>query len=188
MLDRSQRQIVEGLGAQVPMLKRYAQSLARDASQVEDLVQECLTRAIARIDSWQPGTNLEAWLIVILRNVFYNYRRREKRERLSLSALAMQAPAQGDAPQDSRMILRTVEDAYMALSAEQREVLTLVAVHGMTYEQTADCLGVNIGTVKSRLCRARSRLRRLIDGRDSNSRSDRGIWSGSHRGTDQRLH
>lgn len=188
MLHPSQQKIVAGLESEIPMLKRYAHSLARDTSQAEDLVQECLTRAIARIDSWQPGTNLQAWLIVILRNVFYNDRRRAKRERLSLSALALAKPAQVSAPQDSRMILRTVEDAFMALPADQRDVLKLVAIEGKTYEQTADALGVNVGTVKSRLSRARTRLNELTDGCDTNSRGPRDIGSESHGRTDKRLH
>ena len=188
MLDPSQQRIVAGLESEIPMLKRYAYSLSRDFAQADDLVQECLARAIAKIDSWQAGTNLQAWLVVILRNVFYNDRRRAKRERLSLSELTLATPVQVSAPQDSRMVLRTVEDAFAALSTDQREVLRLVAIEGMTYEQTADVLRVNIGTVKSRLSRARTRLNELVDGCDNGSRGHEDIRSESHGRTDQRLH
>ncbi|MAT96175.1 MAG: RNA polymerase subunit sigma-70 [Anaerolineaceae bacterium] len=174
--------------SEIPMLKRYAHSLSHNITEAEDLVQECLTRAIAKIDSWQPGTNLQAWLIVILRNVFYNDRRREKRERLSFSALKLQTSQQVDAPQESRMILKTVEAAYMSLSTEQREVLTLITIQGMTYEQTAERLGVNVGTVKSRLSRARTRLHQIMDGCDTQFRSDKGTRRESDGRTDQRLH
>jgi RNA polymerase sigma-70 factor (ECF subfamily) len=188
MLDPSQQRIVAGLGSEIPMLKRYAHSLSHDFAQAEDLVQECLTRAIAKIDTWQPGTNLQAWLVVILRNIFYNDRRREKRERLSLNELALAAPVQVSAPQDSRMVLRTAEDAFATLPTDQRETLRLVAIEGMTYEKTADLLGVNIGTVKSRLSRARARLSELMDGDATESRDHKGIESASHGRTDQRLH
>jgi len=188
MLDSAQQRIVAGLGSEIPMLKRYAHSLSHDFAQADDLVQECLTRAITKIDTWQPGTNLQAWLIVILRNIFYNDRRRDKRERLSLSALTLATPPQVSAPQDSRMVLRAAEEAFSALPRDQRETLRLVTIEGMTYEQTADLLGVNIGTVKSRLSRARARLSELMDGSDANSRGHKGIESESDGHTDQRLH
>jgi len=166
MLDRSQRQIVAGLGKEIPMLKRYALSLARDVSQAEDLVQECLARAMEGINSWQPGTNLQAWLIVILRNIFLNDCRRSKRERLSLEQLGHAAPRQLPAQQDSGLKLAEIERAFMSLSNDHREILSLIVVEGMTYEQSADVLGVTMGTVKSRLSRARACLSELLDDGD----------------------
>ena len=88
MPDSVQSETISQVESEIPMLRRYARFLARDVERADDLVQECLVRAIARIESFKAGTNLQAWLIVILRNVFLNECRRAKRERVSSRRLS----------------------------------------------------------------------------------------------------
>jgi RNA polymerase sigma-70 factor (ECF subfamily) len=172
MTDNQQRETIDRLESEIPMLRRYARSLSRNADQADDLVQECLLRAIARIDSWQPGTNLKAWLIVILRNIFLNECRKAKRERISLEELGSGEIPQVPAKQDARLMLAELENAFMSLSADHRDVLTLVAINGMTYEQSAKILGVTMGTIKSRLFRARTRLSEIMNGDEPRPQED----------------
>jgi RNA polymerase sigma-70 factor (ECF subfamily) len=169
MADTKHCETIARIESEIPMLRRYARFLSRDSVQADDLVQECLVRAIARIDSWEPGTNLQAWLIVILRNIFLNECRRAKREQISLRELASAEIRRMPAQQDAGLIAAELEEAFMSLSSAHREILTLVVIHGMTYEQSAQILGVTIGTIKSRLARARIRLSEMIN---DGSRSD----------------
>ena len=148
---------------EIPRLRRYARYLSRDADQADDLVQECLLRGIARIDTWQPGTNLRAWLFVILRNVFISEIRRAGRG-------PMTGPVEEEHPglavtgrQETRIALVELQKALDMLSSEHREVLLLVAVEGLKYEEAAEVMAVPVGTVRSRLSRARSALRDLLD-------------------------
>lgn len=149
-------QLVE---AEIPRLRRYARYLVGDVDRADDLVQECLTRAVAKIDSWAEGTNLRAWLFVILRNCHINEIRHNQRAAVDGDldddhpALAMPAS------QEAHMALLEVRDAFLGLSKEHREVLLLVAVEGLQYEEAGVILGVAIGTVRSRLSRARQALR-----------------------------
>jgi len=154
------RQIEEEL----PRLRRYARYLARDPDQADDLVQECLLRAIARIDSWEPGTNLRAWLFVILRNIFISELRRAGRAPTE-GAIEDEHPGLAvSGRQETRMALVELQKALDMLSSEHREVLLLVAVEGLKYEEAAEVLAVPVGTVRSRLSRARSALRDLLEG------------------------
>jgi RNA polymerase sigma-70 factor (ECF subfamily) len=147
------------LEGEIPRLRRYARYLVRDADRADDLVQECLTRAVAKIDSWTEGTNLKAWLFVILKNCHINEIRHSQRlavdNDLSADHQALAMPAS----QDAHMALREVREAYLTLSEEHREVLLLVAIEGMQYEEAAVVLEVPLGTVRSRLSRARQALR-----------------------------
>jgi RNA polymerase sigma-70 factor (ECF subfamily) len=150
--------------AEIPRLRRFARYLVRDRDRADDLVQECLTRAIAKIDSWTPGTNLRAWLFVILRNCHINEVRRGQRlsslGEMSSDYELMPTPAS----QEAHMSLLEVRDAYLKLSEEHREVLLLVAIEGLQYEEAAEILAVPIGTIRSRLSRARQSLRDTLDG------------------------
>lgn len=148
----------------IPALRRYALFLSQDRDRADDLVQECLTRAIANFNRFEQGTNLRAWLIAILRNYYFNNDvRRSGRERQWASDDEERAhhpvtvPSQTDA-----IALRELEKAMMALPEEQREVLVLVGAEGMSYEEAAELLSLPIGTVRSRLSRARQRLLSLM--------------------------
>jgi RNA polymerase sigma-70 factor (ECF subfamily) len=148
---------------EIPHLLRYARSLTRDRDNADDLVQDCLVRAFENIDKWQPGTCMIAWLKTILRNNFYNKCRRTKLERdvqdeLMRAAHVLTAPRQEHCQE-----LRDVDAAFDTLSDEHREVIILVAIEGMDYEATSQILDVEVGTVKSRLSRARQELRSRVD-------------------------
>ena len=157
---------------EIPRLRRYARFLAGDIDYADDLVQECLTRAIAKVDSWQPGTNLRAWLFVILRNCYFNDLRRKKCSPFIDVADGAAPNGQISASQYVSVTLNEVRAAFAELSEEHREVLLLVAVEGVSYEEAAEIIGVPIGTVRSRTSRARHRLRRALDGKDEPGQKD----------------
>jgi RNA polymerase sigma-70 factor, ECF subfamily len=146
------------LETEVPRLRRYARALTRDASQADDLVQSCLLRAIAKQHLWQPGTDLRAWLFTILHNQHINDARRSAREGVAvpLEDVAIAADA-GAAVQ-----LRELDRAIAGLPEGQRQVILLVGLEGMRYEEVAVILGIPIGTVRSRLSRGRDTLRELM--------------------------
>jgi len=149
------------LEEQIPRLRRYARALTRDVSRADDLVQSCLTRAIAKQHLWQAGTNLRAWLFTIMHNQRVNDVRHGLREGISVEvADAPELTAQSNAI--PTLELRDLERALAKLPHEQREVILLVGLEGMRYDQVAAVLNVPIGTVRSRLSRGRNELRRLM--------------------------
>ncbi|HSA82518.1 MAG TPA: sigma-70 family RNA polymerase sigma factor [Geminicoccaceae bacterium] len=144
------------LEAEIPHLRRFARYVVRDVDRADDLVQECLTRAIAKLHTWTPGTNLRAWLFVILKNCHINEVRRERPNgEIPDDHPFLSVPAN----QDAHINLLEVRDAYLRLSEEHREVLLLVAIEGLRYEEAAAILKLPLGTVRSRLSRARQALR-----------------------------
>jgi RNA polymerase sigma-70 factor, ECF subfamily len=149
------------LEAQIPRLRRYARALTRDIVRADDLVQSCLTRAVAKQHLWQPGTNLRAWLFTILHNQHVNDVRRGVRdgnnvELTEASTLAVESNA------IPTLELRDLETAIGKLPPEQRQVILLVGLEGMAYEEVAKVLRVPVGTVRSRLSRGRDQLRLLM--------------------------
>ena len=157
------RETIAAMKAEIPRLRRFARYMTRDADYSDDLVQECLTRAIANIESWQPGTNLRAWLFVILKNVFRNDKRRAQHDIAYRNGLERDAPLVAQADQHHHLVLSEVQEAFHHLTEDHREVLMLIAVEGLRYEEAAAILNISVGTVKSRLSRARMALRALID-------------------------
>ncbi len=150
------------LEAEIPALRRYARALLRDLDRADDLVQDCLERALSRRRLWRRPGNLRAWLFTIMHNVHANQVRAATR-RPSLVALE-QANVQGSAAgQPDAVATGEILAAFDRLSDEQREVLVLVAVEGLKYAEVAQILEVPLGTVMSRLGRARERLRHLTD-------------------------
>lgn len=151
---------------EIPRLRRYARYLERDIDRADDLVQECLMRAIAKIDTWTPGTNLRAWLFVILKNCHINEIRRGRRTGTANEVNdydVLPTPAN----QEAHISLLEVRDAYLKLSLEHREVLLLVAIEGLRYDEAAAVLETAVGTIRSRLSRARQALRDALDDRES---------------------
>lgn len=148
---------------EIPRLRRYARALARDAVRADDLVQSCLVRAIAKEHLWEPGTDLRAWLFTILHNQNVNEVRRSVREGVAV-AVEDVAPVLTAAPRAGACLqLRDLERAIRLLPEEQRQVILLVGLEGMRYEEVAAVLDIPIGTVRSRLSRGREMLRRLMD-------------------------
>ncbi|HEV2547416.1 MAG TPA: RNA polymerase sigma factor [Stellaceae bacterium] len=152
------------LAAQIPRLRRYARVLCRDPERADELVQDCLYRAIRKAHLFQPGSNLRAWLFTILHNLYVNAVRRGARESINVpledvEPVLMERPAQGGG-----LTLRDLGRAMTTLREEQRQVLLLVGLEGMSYDEVASILGVPVGTVRSRLSRGREELRHMLDG------------------------
>ena len=159
--------------AAIPRLRRYARVLAGDAARADDLVQETLARAWEKRRLWQPGSDLRAWMFTIMHNVFVNQRASAGREaaHVSLDAdteggrAAWQVPVQPQ--QFARVELAELLQHVGRLPVEQRETLLLAAVEELKYEEIAALLAVPVGTVMSRLSRARQKLRHMVDDRPS---------------------
>ena len=162
MTDTTAQDFGQMLEAQIPRLRRYARALTRDAVRADDLVQSCLTRALAKARLWQPGTDLRAWLFTILHNQHVNDVRRAVREGVSVPIDDMAPHLSAPATQVANLQLRDLDRALARVPQEQRRVLLLVGVEGMGYEEAAKVLGVPVGTVRSRVSRGRDTLRRLM--------------------------
>ena len=154
--------IHRSIEAEIPRLRRYARALTRDVVAADDLVQDCLARALGKLHLWQEGTDLRAWLFTILHNQYVNQVRRAVREGTAVG-LSETEPMLTRAPhQGKRLELRDLERAIAKLPEEQRSVILLVGLEGMRYEEVAEILDVPVGTVRSRLSRGREALRRLM--------------------------
>src|SRR6202158_5918487 len=143
------------LEAEIPRLRRYARALTRDLSRADDLVQSCLTRALAKQHLWQAGTDLRAWLFTILHNQHVNDIRRSVREGVSVAVEEMAPVLTVQSSAYAALQLRDLEAALGRLPQEQRQVILLVGLEGMRYEEVAQILQVPVGTVRSRLSRRR---------------------------------
>jgi RNA polymerase sigma-70 factor (ECF subfamily) len=147
---------------QIPRLRRYARALTRNAEAADDLVQDCLERAWRKAHRWEPGSDLRAWLFTVMHNVYVNRLRRREPDTEPMLRDDIQDPC--PRPPEGSLDLRDLEAGLARLPDEQREVLLLVCLEELTYEQVADVLGIPIGTVMSRLHRARERMRRWMAG------------------------
>ena len=147
----------------IPRLRRYARALLRgNSSAADDLVQDCLERALSRLHLWRHDSDLRAWLFTVMHNLYVNQLRRQGRE------IAME-----DVPEPEMEAVtdpghhREIEQALGQLQPDQREILLMVTLEGMSYREVATVLGIPEGTVMSRLARARERVRRALDGEHS---------------------
>jgi RNA polymerase sigma-70 factor (ECF subfamily) len=149
----------------IPDLRRYARSLTGDAWAADDLVQDTLERACARWQLWSAGSDLRAWLFTLMHNLFVDGTRRAQRQQaahqVDVDDLAHELPSPAGVPDQAMDLQRCL----LRLPLEQREVLLLVTLQDCGYEEAARITGVPIGTVMSRLSRARARLRDLMEGR-----------------------
>jgi RNA polymerase sigma-70 factor (ECF subfamily) len=155
------KNVKEAMLDAVPSLRAFAISLCGNIDRADDLVQEALLRAWANMGSFQPGTNMSAWLFTILRNVFrseYRKRRREVEDVDGFYAESLTSLPE----QNSRVEIVEFRNALMLLPSEQRESLFLVGASGFTYEEAAQICGCAVGTIKSRVNRARSRLAEVL--------------------------
>ncbi|HET8729449.1 MAG TPA: sigma-70 family RNA polymerase sigma factor [Alphaproteobacteria bacterium] len=152
----------DDLVTMIPHLRAFARSLTGSADQADDLVQETIMRALRAQDQYQPQTNLKAWLFTILRNQHITTMRRARFNTSSLddcSEMVVSIPPS----QYDKMQMRDVQAALMRLTAEHREVVMLIGAAGVSYEEAAQICGCPIGTVKSRLSRARRELMEMLD-------------------------
>ena len=160
------------LEVEIPRLRRYARALTRDVSRADDLVQSCLTRGVAKQHLWEPGTNLRAWLFTIMHNQHVNDVRRGMRDGNNLELTeATQLTVESNAI--PTLELRDLETAIGKLPPEQRQVILLVGLEGMAYEEVAKVLKVPVGTVRSRLSRGRDQLRLLMGMEEERARHRR---------------
>ena len=147
--------------AEIPRLRRYARALTGDCSRADDLVQDTLERALSRFSLWRPG-NLRAWLFTIMHNIFVNQIKSAAHIDYLADDLLPDLPLR--ATQSDDLELRDLDRALGRLTPEQREVLLLVGLEDLSYEETAKVIGSPVGTVMSRLSRGRERLRALLTG------------------------
>ncbi|ARS25830.1 sigma-70 family RNA polymerase sigma factor [Sphingomonas sp. KC8] len=145
----------------VPAMRRYARALSRDDDIADDIVQDALVRAYEGADTFRAGASLKNWLLAIVRNSFFGDLRRNKAENLRHERLALLLIDHVEAQQERQAYLRQIIDRFLMLSASQREVLHLISIEGLSYQEAAEVLDVPIGTVMSRISRARSALRAL---------------------------
>jgi RNA polymerase sigma-70 factor (ECF subfamily) len=146
-----------------PNLRRYARALTRNTAQADDLVQDCLERALSRRHLWNEDGNARAWLFTIMHNIHANDTRRRGNRPASVPIDDHDGHHARPASQHSRIAGLELAAALETLPEEQRQVILLVALEGMSYGEVAETVGVAQGTVMSRLSRGRERLRRLMD-------------------------
>lgn len=153
MTDDLRRQVV----ALLPRLRRFAYALTRDMDRGDDLVQEVCVRALSRLDQWQEGTRLDSWLYRITQNLWLDHLRAGKvrGEQVDIDAVHDIAGDDGRDITESRQNLSVVAKAIEKLPPDHRLVIALVCIDGLSYKEAADILDVPIGTVMSRLARAR---------------------------------
>ncbi len=177
--------IYQRIEAAIPQLRRYARVLVRDASTADDLVQDCLARALTRTHLWQEDTNLRAWLFTILYNQYVDQVRRAAREGTAVEINDAEPLLAVEPIQDHQLELRDLDRALAKLPDKQRVPILLVGLEGMHYQATAALLGIPVGTVRSRISRGREALRGLIragvDQRGERSTSQIFAWTARRR-------
>ena len=152
-------QFLDEIDESVPALRRYARALTRNADRADDLVQDCLERAIRKQGLWAPTGPLQAWLFRSCSTCTATTLRHQRRrgDHVPIDSLLVEPAV--PAPQPGRIALSEMSRAIDALPAEQREALLLVVLEGMSYQEAAGILGIPAGTLMSRLSRARAALR-----------------------------
>lgn len=146
----------------LPAMRAFALSLSRNAATADDLVQDAVVKAWTNFDKFSAGTNLRAWLFTILRNTYYSQFRKQRRE-IEDPKGAFATDLSVAPRHDERLVLRDFHVAFQRLTDEQREALVLVAVEGFSYRDAAEMCGCAVGTIKSRVNRARRTLAVLMD-------------------------
>src|SRR5689334_5637516 len=160
--DRMSAELQSALLDVLPHLRAFARSLTRNRDQADDLVNDTIVRAIAASNQFTPGTNFRAWVFTILRNLFYNQGRRGKSRFSSIDDLAVDEPSES-ATQEASLEFCDFRRAFWQLPEHHREALILVGASGLNYEDAAKICGCQVGTMKSRVSRARTELRRMLD-------------------------
>jgi RNA polymerase sigma-70 factor (ECF subfamily) len=151
----------EAMLAAVPALRAFAMSLCGKLDRADDLVQETLLRALTNIDTFEPGTNMSAWLFTILRNLFRSeYRKRRREVEDGEGRFSATLKSQPDQP--GHIEFEEFRTALAQLPPDQREALILVGASGFSYEEAAQICGSAVGTIKSRVNRARIRLAEIL--------------------------
>lgn len=146
----------------IPHLRAFARSLTRNRDQADDLTHDAVVRALAAIDQFTPGTNFKAWMFTILRNLYYNECRKRWIKSTPIDEMAGDEPSIGPS-QEANLEFNDFRRAFWQLNSDQREVLILVGASGFSYEEAAEVCNCRVGTVKSRVSRARAELKQILD-------------------------
>jgi len=153
---------VDQISDHIPALRRYARTLRRRPDQAEDLEQDCIERALSRFHLYEKGTNLRAWLFTIMRNIAITQSRREASQQRSALYYGPREPGAVGASQDIVVELKEIIALSQRLTAFERSVLQHMCLDDLGYDETARRIGKPIGTIKSRLSRARQRMRDAV--------------------------
>ncbi|HEY9163939.1 MAG TPA: RNA polymerase sigma factor [Magnetovibrio sp.] len=158
---RTQQELVTIL----PRLRRFALGLTRNGAQADDLVQNACEKAITRIDQWEPGTRLDSWMFRIIQTTHIDQIRGQKRREAHLEVVSNQGESSfdGERAAEASMTLDAVRRAIYNLPDDQRAVIMLVSVEGLSYKEAAETLEIPMGTLTSRLVRARTALARMMN-------------------------
>ena len=154
------------LAGELPPLRRFARALCGDAALADDLVQDCVERALIKSHLYDPARPLRAWLYAVLRNLYISGLRRNGRSNI-VKTVEDLIDGEGAVPpqQEERLAVGSISAAMDRLAQQHREVIVLVALEEMSYRDVAEILGVPLGTVMSRLSRAREHLRQILEDR-----------------------
>ena len=151
------------LEVEIPRLRRYGRALYRwDVSEADDLVQDTLVRALAKQHLWEPGTNLRAWLFTIMHNQHVNHVRRSVRQGVTVDIDDVHNLLVSSSDPTVSLFLRDLNRGLAKLTVEQRQVILLIGLEGISYEEIAQILCIPVGTVRSRLSRGRLQLRHIM--------------------------
>ena len=152
--------------SELPYLRRFARSLCGDAALADDLVQDCAERALKKSHLYDPTRPLRAWLFAILRNIYISGLRKNARHTIAKTVDDLEMGEDAVPPdQETGMSLALITDALDSLPTQQREIVVLISLEEMSYREAAEIVGVPIGTVMSRLSRARSQLHQILEER-----------------------
>jgi RNA polymerase sigma-70 factor (ECF subfamily) len=164
-IERQFTEVSAAVVEHLPHLRAFARSLSSSKDQADDLVSEAVARALASAHQFRPGTNFKAWIFTILRNAFYTEGRKRWNRVVTLDDNIYHQPSVGPT-QEASLSFCDFRRAFIQLSPRQREVLMLVGNSDLSYEEVAERCHCPVGTVKSRVSRARLDLRRLLDDQD----------------------
>ncbi len=158
-------EIRDRMVAVLPRLRRFAYALTGSTEQGDDLVQDACLRALSRVDLWQPGTRLDSWMYRIAQNIWLDRLRANKvrGEVVGIDVMEAMPGSDGRAVAESELTLQAVAAAMAQLPAEQRAMVALVCIEGASYKEAAEISGVPLGTVMSRLARARRTLNAILN-------------------------
>lgn len=153
--------------AEIPHLRRYARALIGHSDEADDLVQACLERALSHAHQWNPARGLRPWLFRIQHNLYVSWLRRRDRE----YGFHRRYPESGsvEANHEATLELSVVQDALNRLPGDQRTVILLIALEGLSYEEASEILDIPVGTIRSRLSRGRESLRTMLYNGDATS-------------------
>lgn len=168
-MNTSQNELRRGITGLLPRLRRFAAALTGSQDEGDDVVQAAIERALSKSELWQPGTRLDSWLFRIMQNQWKDQIRKNKHDRKKqmLESAAADISVDGRRVTETILMLARTREQFSLLSEEQRTVLALVVIDGHSYQEAASLLNIPIGTLMSRLYRARESLRVLVEEKKS---------------------